>query len=166
MAARKKKATKKAARKTAVRAVKKTAKKAASSKRIKPRRQPETLRLRSIQPGFTVNDIERSVKWYTDVLGFVMKEPWMNEGKMMGAQIRAGASSIYLGQDDFKKGRDRVKGIGVRLYCDTAQDLDKLAEGIKQRGGTLDHEPQTQPWGTRDFGITDPDGYRITISSI
>jgi uncharacterized glyoxalase superfamily protein PhnB len=165
MAAKKKKAARKAVRKPVQRAVRKTAK-ATASKRIKPRRQPETLRLRSIQPGFTVNDIEKSVKWYTDVLGFVMKEPWMNEGRMMGAQIRAGASSLYLGQDDFKKGRDRIKGVGVRLYCDTAQDLDKLAAGIKQRGGTLDHEPVTQSWGTRDFGITDPDGYRITISSI
>ena len=167
MAAKKKKAAKKAVRKGAKKTARRvtTTKASAAPKRIKSRRQPETLRLRSIQPGFTVNDIDASVKWYTDVLGFVMVEPWMNEGKMMGAEIRAGASSIFLGQDDFKKGRDREKGAGVRLYCDTAQDLDMLAAGIKSRGGRLDHDPQTQPWGTRDFGLTDPDGYRITIAT-
>ena len=118
MAARKKKAAKKAVKKT-VKAVKKTAKKA--GKKLRARRQPETLRIRTIQPGFTVNDIARTVKWYTEVLGFVMVEPWMDNGKMMGAQIRAGSASLFLGQDDFAKGRDRSKGIGVRLYCDTAR---------------------------------------------
>ena len=160
MAAKKKKAAKKAVKK---KAAKKAVRKAAP--KLKSRRQPETLRLRSIQPGFTVNDIAASLKFYTEVLGFVMVEPWMRDGKMMGAEIRAGASSIFLGQDDFQKGRDRVKGAGVRLYCDTAQDIDMLAHGIKARGGALDHEPMTQPWGTRDFGLTDPDGYKITVAS-
>ncbi len=166
MAARKKKATKKATKK----AVKKTAKKASkpaakSQMRMKDRKKPESLRLRSVQPGFTVNDIQASVRWYTEVLGFTMKEPWMRDGVMTGAEIRAGSCSLYLGQDDWAKGRDRVKGTGVRLYCDTAQDIDQLAKDIESRGGRLDHQPQTQPWGTRDFGITDPDGYKLTIAS-
>ena len=161
MAAKKKKAAKKAAKKV-VR--KSPAKKAASAKR--KRKQPETLRLRSVQPGFTVNDIHRSIAWYTNVLGFVVEEPWMREGKLVGAEVRAGSCSIYLGQDDFKKGRDRKKGEGLRLYCNTAQNLDKIADGIKARGGQLDHEVQLQPWGSRDFGITDPDGYKITVASL
>jgi uncharacterized glyoxalase superfamily protein PhnB len=156
MAARKKKAAKKA--------VKKTARKKSPAKKQKPRKQPETTRLRAIQPGFTVGDVQRSIDWYTRVLGFVMVEPWMMDGKLMGAEVRAGSASIYLGQDDFKKGRDRDLGAGVRLYCDTAQDIDVLAKNIKARGGILDHEPMTQSWGSRDFGITDPDGYKITIA--
>lgn len=161
MAAKKKKAAKKAAKKS-VRSP--AAKKAAAAR--KKRKQPETLRIRAIQPGFTVNDVHRSIAWYTNVLGFVMKEPWLNEGQLIGAELRAGNCSIYLGQDDFKKGKDRRKGEGVRLYCSTAQDLDKLAHGIKARGGHLDHEVQVQPWGSRDFGITDPDGYKITVSQL
>lgn len=159
MAARKKKAAKKAVKKPA-----KKSPKAAAKKR--PRKKPETLRLRRVQPGFTVNDIHRSIAWYTNVLGFVMKEPWMRDGKMMGAEVRAGNVSLYLAQDDFKKGRDRKKGEGVRLYCNTAQDLDGQAATIKSNGGVLDHEPMTQPWGSRDFGITDPDGYKITIATL
>lgn len=129
------------------------------------RKEPETLRLRSMSPGLTVNDIQRSTAWYRDVLGCVVGDKWEHEGKVMGCEMKAGAATIILGQDDWKKGRDRKKGEGVRLYCSTAQDLDNLAAGIKARGGVLLHDPKTQPWGTRDFGIADPDGYKITISA-
>jgi uncharacterized glyoxalase superfamily protein PhnB len=160
MAARKKKAAKKAVKK----AVKKTARKKTAKKTHLSRRKPETLRLRAVQPGFTVNDVQASFDWYTGVLGFVLGEPWKADGKLVGGEIKAGTATLYIGQDDFKKGRDRVKGVGVRLYCETTQDIDELARNIKAKGGVLDHDPVTQPWGSRDFGITDPDGYRITIA--
>jgi uncharacterized glyoxalase superfamily protein PhnB len=128
-----------------------------------PRTQPESLRLRSLSVGFTVNDLPRSLAFYTRILGFVAGEKWEQDGKLMGMEFKAGQATIWLNQDDFAKGRDRVKGIGVRLYCNTAQDVDTIAAGIKKRGGTLDHEPETHPWGGRDFGLTDPDGYKITF---
>jgi len=166
MAARKKTSARRAAKtppkkkKTAARA-----RKTAKPKRP-TRRKPETLRLRVVTPSFTVNDIHRSLAWYQNVLGFVVEERWEQDGVLGGASLRAGNATLYLGQDDWKKGRDRKKGEGVRLFCSTAQDLDMLADGIKTRGGILDHDPMDQPWGTRDFGLTDPDGYRITIASV
>jgi uncharacterized glyoxalase superfamily protein PhnB len=167
MAARKKKAAKKAVKKTAKKAVKKTAKKAvqATTRKIKPRKQPETLRIRSVAPGYSVNDLARSIHFYEHILGFVVVDRWIRDGKLMGVELRAGGTTFMIGQDDFKKGKDRAKGVGFRIYCTTVQDIDQLAKGIRSRGGVLDHEPQTQPWGTRDFGVTDPDGFKVTISS-
>jgi uncharacterized glyoxalase superfamily protein PhnB len=69
-----------------------------------------------------------------------------------------------LGQDDWKKGRDRVKGEGFRIYCETTQDVDRLADQIKARGGTLAQEPRDESWGARVFSVEDPDGFKITIS--
>ena len=65
----------------------------------------------------------------------------------------------------FRSGRDRKKGEGFRLYCTTTQDVDALAEGIVARGGKLDQGPRDQPWGTREFALTDPDGFKITIGA-
>ena len=157
-------------RKSARKAVKKrpAARKKQAAARMVDRRSKgkvPTLRLRSATPGFTVNDLQRSLAFYRDVLGFYAGEPWMQDGRMMGIEMKAGTVAFYLGQDDFKKGRDRVKGVGFRVYCATADDVDAIAARIKARGGVLDHDPQTQPWGSRDFGITDPDGYKITISN-
>ena len=128
------------------------------------RHKPESLRFREVSPGFTVNDIQRSVAWYRDVLGCTVKDRWERDGKLTGAIIKAGSVELYLGQDDWKLGRDRKKGEGFRIYCTTVQDIDRLAAAIKTRGGTLLHDPQTQPWGERDFAVADPDGFKITIS--
>jgi catechol 2,3-dioxygenase-like lactoylglutathione lyase family enzyme len=134
-------------------------------KQSPPRSSKETpgLRLTSMGAGLTVNDIEKSLIWYRDVLGLSAGERWEREGKLAGVEMKAGKVSIWIGQDDWKKGRDRVKGEGFRMYCETDQDIDRIAEGIKARGGVLDHEPKDQPWGGREFALADPDGFKITF---
>jgi lactoylglutathione lyase len=132
---------------------------------MQERKQPETLRLRAVTPALTVNDLQASVSWYRDVLGFTVAEEYQRDGKVVGARLLAGNSSFLLGQDDFAKGRDRQKGAGFRLYCETAQDIDELAASVKARGGKLSQEPTDQPWGARDFAVFDPDGFNISIMS-
>ena len=137
------------------------------SKKTKPRlglrHQPETLRLRKLTPGFTASDLARSMTFYRDVLGFVIGDEWRENGDLTGCEIHAGAVTFMLNQDDFAKGRDRQKGVGARIWCHTAQDLDRLAAEIKARGGVLDQEPQDMPWGDRVFMLSDPDGFKFTF---
>jgi uncharacterized glyoxalase superfamily protein PhnB len=162
-ASKKKPAAKKASRKAASKrpAAKKSAKKSKPERRV-----PETLRFRSVSPGLTVGDLQKSIAWYRDVAGFYVGEMWKGpDGVVRGAEIMAGAARFFLGQDDWAKGRDRKKGEGFRLNLQTAQNVDEIASGIKQRGGKLDSEPENMPWGTRSFGLTDPDGFKLTISS-
>lgn len=148
-------------------APKKTRPKTSPRKPKKPglgaRRQPETLRLRSLSPSYTATDLQRSIAFYRDVLGFVVGDEWRQNGTLEGCELHAGAITFMLQQDDFAKGRDRQKGLGTRLYCSTAQDIDRIAADIKARGGVLDQEPQDMPWGARVFMITDPDGFKLTF---
>ncbi len=139
------------------------AKAKAPKDRPRPRRQPETLRLRKLTPMFTATDLQRSMAFYRDVLGFVIGDEWRENGELSGCEIHAGAITFMLNQDDFKKGRDRQKGVGTRIWCHTAQNLDQLAAEIKARGGALDQEPQDMPWGDRVFMISDPDGFKLTF---
>ena len=120
-------------------------------------------KLTSVAPSITANDLEKSLAWYRDVVGFAVEERWERDGKLAGVQLRAGSVVFMLGQDDWKKGRDRKKGEGFRLYVMATGDIDALAKGIVDRGGTLDQPPTDQEWGMRDFSLTDPDGFKITI---
>ena len=132
---------------------------------MQDRKQPETLRLRTMMPAITASDLQASLAWYRDVLGFTVAENYERDGRLMGVRLMAGHVQILLSQDDFAKGRDRQKGAGLRLFCTTGQDVNQLAADIKERGGQLAHEPTDQPWGARDFGVVDPDGFNISIST-
>ena len=124
----------------------------------------ETLRLRSIEPILTVTDIERSVRFYTEVLGFVVDEKFNSEsGTLQGVMLKAGVCRLGLSQDDWAKGRDRQRGVGVRVWCTTAQDIDAFARRVKADGYKLTQEPADQPWGGRSFALDDPDGFHLTI---
>jgi uncharacterized glyoxalase superfamily protein PhnB len=151
---------------TKKKATKRPTKPMARASRPPPRRQPETLRLRDVSPSFTATDLQRSIAFYRDVLGFVVGDEWRENGVLQGCEMRAGAVLFMLTQDDFTKGRDRQKGVGTRLHVSTAQDIDRLAAEIKARGGTLDQEPTDMPWGQRVFMITDPDGFKLSIAQV
>ena len=122
------------------------------------------LALVSVAPSYTVDNIGRSLAWYRDVMGFAVGKRWEEKGELLGVELQAGPVVFMIGQDDWNKGRHRVKGAGFRIYCDTAQDVDQLADGIKARGGTLQQEPRDEEWGGRAFTVQDPDGFKITIS--
>ena len=154
-----------ASKKKAAGRAKTGAKRAASAKKApRAKARSKGLALSGATPSFTVNDLARSLAWYQDVLGCVVKDRWESDGTLMGVEMGAGAVIFMLGQDDWKKGRDRAKGEGFRLYCETAQDVDRLADQIKARGGTLAQEPTDESWGARVFSVVDPDGFKITIA--
>ena len=47
------------------------------------------------------------------MLGFIVAERWTEGGRLMGVNLKAGACELGLSQDDWAKGRDRTKGIGL-----------------------------------------------------
>ena len=112
---------------------------------------------------FTVNDLSESITFYTEGLGFEIQERHEADGELRFVQLKAGTVQIGLGQDDFARGRDRVKGVGFRTWIGTSQDLFVLAERAKAAGIALDHEPEALPWGGMAFGVTDPDGFKLSI---
>jgi lactoylglutathione lyase len=129
------------------------------------RRKPESLRVRSVAAALTVSDLERSLAWYRDILGFTVDEAWEQHGRLAGVGLKAGAARLVLTQSEQAAGPERAKRDGFRLYFTTAQDIDEVAAGIKTRGGNLASGPADQPWGVRTFMLVDPDGFTLVISS-
>jgi len=120
----------------------------------------------NLSASLTVNDLPKSLAWYRDILGFTVDRNYEREGKLMAVSLRAGDDvRILLTQDDGAKGWDRAKGEGFSLMITTNQSIDEVANGITDRGGTLESQPVDTPWGARMFRLRDPDGIRLTISS-
>jgi uncharacterized glyoxalase superfamily protein PhnB len=124
----------------------------------------EALQISAIVPNITVDDLQTSIAFY-EALGFTVDERWEDNGKLLGVMLRAGKSQIGLSQDDWKKGRDRKKGIGVRLSLSTAQSVDEIAVRAKSAGIQLKSEPHDTEWKSRAFEVTDPSGFLLTVWS-
>jgi uncharacterized glyoxalase superfamily protein PhnB len=124
----------------------------------------EALQIRSIVPSLTVDDLQKSMTFY-EALGFTIEERWEDNGALLGVMMRAGKSEIGLNQDDWQKGRDRKKGIGMRLFMSTTQNVDEIAMRAKTAGIALKSEPHDTEWKTRAFEVIDPSGFVWTIGS-
>jgi uncharacterized glyoxalase superfamily protein PhnB len=122
------------------------------------------LQAASLVPNLTVDDLQQSITFY-ERLGFGIDERWEDQGVLLGVILRAGVFRIGLSQDDWKKGRDRRKGVGMRIFIGTGQDIDALAARAKGAGLVLDTDVHDTPWGSRAFELTDPSGFRLTVSS-
>ena len=117
-----------------------------------------------LTPNITATDLEKSVRFYTDGLGFEIVDKHEADGALRYVTLKAGNANLGIGRDDFAKGRDRVKGVGLRLWLTTSQDIKALAAQAKSAGITLDGEPAALPWGPMAFAVSDPDGFKITIA--
>lgn len=126
---------------------------------------PESFRARSLAASLTVKDLQASLAWYCDVVGFTVDRRHERGGALRAVSLKAGAVQILIGQDDGAKGLNRVKGEGFSLQLTTAQSIDAIADRIRACGGTLESEPADTSWGTRMFRLRDPDGFTLVITS-
>lgn len=124
----------------------------------------------SVMPSLAVADIARSVKFYSEVLGF--ESPYTMEGpdgEVMHGSVNIGDDMIMFGQIDSRNPHNAGPlGHGVALYTtiDDAKDIDALFAHARDAGATVVQEPTDQFWGHRDWSVSDPDGYIVSISKV
>ena len=125
----------------------------------------EAVQISAIVPTLTVDDLQKSITFY-EALGFAIEERWEDKGTLLGVMMRAGETRIGLNQDDWKRGRDRKKGIGVRLSISTTPgNVDAIARRARNAGITLASDPHDTEWKSRAFEVSDPSGFLLTIFS-
>ena len=124
----------------------------------------EAVQISAIVPTLTVDDLQKSIAFY-EALGFAIDERWEDKGTLLGVMLRAGKTELGLNQDDWKKGRDRKKGIGMRLSISAPGSVDEIAKRAKSAGIALTSEPRDTEWRSRAFEVSDPNGFLLTVFS-
>jgi PhnB protein len=126
--------------------------------------------MKNIIPALAVADIDASVRFYAEVLGFDIAFTLPgDDGKLSHASVQRGDSSLMFGRIDPSNPHDQGPlGRGVVLYATVAdsEDIDAYFQRVRDAGATVVQEPTDQFWGHRDWGITDPDGYLLFISKV
>jgi uncharacterized glyoxalase superfamily protein PhnB len=126
-----------------------------------------TLNATNLGCSITCKDLEASIRFYRDAIGFAVAQTYENNGKVSAAVVTAGNCHLVLNQDDGKLGWDRIKGQGFYLQINVAglADVDATAARITAAGGTLIDEPADRPWGVRMFQFRDLDGFKLGVST-
>jgi uncharacterized glyoxalase superfamily protein PhnB len=129
-----------------------------------PTTETKTLHATAFMPSLTVNHLQQSIDFFAG-LGFEVEEKWEEKGVLLGVMLKGGDVRVGLSQDDGKKGLNRAKGVGMRLYFEVTDNIDHVAERARTAGIKLTAEPHDTDWGTRAFEVTEPSGFLITIGS-
>jgi catechol 2,3-dioxygenase-like lactoylglutathione lyase family enzyme len=118
-------------------------------------------------PFFAVTDIEASLRFYLDGLGFEMTNKWIDEGKLRWCWLQIGDAALML-QEIWKEGPHARTlagelGAGVTI-CFLCKDALAIFHEAKSRGIKA-----TTPFvgnGMWVTTVTDPDGYRLDFESV
>jgi lactoylglutathione lyase len=117
-------------------------------------------------PFFAVSNIEKSIGYYVDGLGFELTKKWIDEGKLRWCWLQNGPAAIML-QEFRTEGRDSWApqgklGEGVSI-CFICKDALAIYREVKARGIEA-----SRPFVGNSMWVTslsDPDGYRIDFES-
>ncbi len=121
----------------------------------------------AVIPLLMVTNMERSLAFYVDGLGFTIQNRWMPDGRLLWCWMSLGGAALMLQEGTEthwqKMADDDVLGKGAALYFQCTDALTVYREAAARRIRTR-REPQVGNFAWEIF-FTDPDGYHINFSS-
>jgi len=118
-------------------------------------------------PFFGVSNMEESLRFYVEGLGFVMTKKWIDEGKLRWCWLEIGGAALMLqefrkeGHDSWKPSGKLGEGVSVCFMC---QDALAIYREAASRGIKVNRNPFV---GNALWVVpfVDPDGYRVDFES-
>jgi uncharacterized glyoxalase superfamily protein PhnB len=113
-------------------------------------------RLTSLAPQLLVDDLDRAIAFYRDVLGFAFGEPW---GGFYAIGERDGLE-IHLKEAPKNESERRHRRDHEHLDAYAGVDgIDAYYRQCVANGATIIKPLAETAWGTKDFYVEDPEGY-------
>jgi uncharacterized glyoxalase superfamily protein PhnB len=113
-----------------------------------------------------VKDPAHSANWYTEKLGFSIMGLWGNPVHTAIIERNGGHRIMfYKGHDQQIKPLWKIVDKTSNIYF-WVDDVETIYKEFIASGATIDFTLYATPWGTKEFGINDPDEYDITFGQI
>ena len=121
--------------------------------------------LHGMQPVLAVPDVNETVAFYRDVLGFHVD--FVHGDPPVHARVCAdptySSPTVHIRFEPLEAGASANPS--VYLWLHVGKGLDRLFETYRDRGVEIIREPEDRPWGLRQFIIKDCNGYLLSISA-
>jgi predicted lactoylglutathione lyase len=119
-----------------------------------------------VVPFLWVHDLQATLPFYLDGLGFRKTHEWVDEGRVRWCWLELGGAALML-QEFWRQGHDRNLpservGVGVSLnfFC---KDAIAIYREVRARG--IDAKQPFVGNGMWNVEVVDPDGYRLFFES-
>ncbi|MFH1126497.1 MAG: VOC family protein [archaeon] len=130
-----------------------------------------------ISPLLVSRNIDETVRFYEEKLGFKTTMRFPPAGALEFANLVLGEHIVMfisrpaMLSECMKKGDKKtpkifsknVWGVGVNLYF-TVIDVDDMYKDVKSKKTRIVYDIENKQYGTREFTISDPDGYLLTFA--
>jgi uncharacterized glyoxalase superfamily protein PhnB len=112
------------------------------------------------------SDFERTLRFYSQALGWEVTSEWGNAASGRGATLRSGAVEVAIAErhtDDPADTSNRaINGVRPTLYV-AVDDLDARFARLGDRSVVV-IAPEKTHWGIRWFVVRDPDGNLLAFT--
>ena len=123
--------------------------------------------LTKLTPNLIVSDVERSVRFYRDVLGFAVAATVPEAAPYVFAIVQSGSVEVFLNAPEpaiaeYPAFKDRPIGGTLTLFIEVV-DIAAAHASLQDRVPIV--MPLEHKWyGVTEFAFADPDGYLITFA--
>ena len=122
---------------------------------------------KKLTPNLLVVNVERSLAFYVDTLGFARGMTVPDASPFVFASVTSGDVEIFLNDaatavKEYPAFAGKPIGATGTMYIEV-EGVDALHERLRS-GVTITMPLVTQFYGAREFAIQDPDGYVITFA--
>jgi lactoylglutathione lyase len=123
--------------------------------------------VKKLTPNLVVSNVERSVAFYCDTLGFTLTQKVPDQSPLVFATVQSGDVEIFLNAPEpaiaeYPAFKSRPIGGTLTLFMEV-EGIKSLHEALAGRVTVV--MPLERKWyGVTEFAIVDPDGYVITFA--
>jgi len=135
-----------------------------------PSQKEKPMKFNKITPNLVVADMEKSLKFYRDVLGFSVSQTVPDKAPFIFAWMKRVDADIFLnanmppqpGEPDLYAGKP-VGGGTLSLYL-VMEGIDDLYAKVQQEKVPIVVKMHKQFYGMKEFAVHDPDGYLLIFA--
>ena len=117
-------------------------------------------------PFFWVRDLDASLRFYVDGLGFELKNKWIDDGRLRWCWLELGGAAVML-QEFWREGQHANlpqgktgEGVSICFMCN-----DAIAIWKELTGRGIDAKRPFVGNGLWVTSVVDPDGYHLAFES-
>ena len=132
-------------------------------------KKESTMKFNKITPNLMVADMEKSLKFYRDVLGFTVSQTVPEKPPFIFAWMKRGDAELFLnqhmppqpGQPDLYAGKQIGGTLSMYIALEGIEDLHKTVES---NGVKIVIPLHKEFYGMKEFAVHDPDGYLLIFA--